>query len=460
MSSLLSRAALLLAGASVLTGCHARWFPLATAPTYYFRTQSQDGTLNKVMEGTLTDNDAEYASGTKYAIPAPGSLLITAKPANPAAQLEINVFSDGSVPIATTSGNADKKLTVQDVVPGDIYVVVSESWKEAIKSKYKMTTIYKPANPDGANGVYKTQAGARELSPDKGNVSDTVDYSAMRRTNFWRITLTGDGGLIVKFSHEEGTHLSAEFISPSGAPEKIDPAVGIKKDELPSGDYYVKVTADDAGDAGKYTLTTTFKAGDVCKNGGPACTVDGAEDLKLPSDSKTGEVDFTKAKQAHYYKFTLKEKGKMSLNFKILQPPRGSKVVAYLLKSPDDDGEKISGSGFLRTLEPGEYYVRIIAPDAGDFAKYAMASIFAPDNFIGADVVEIGKNPCMLTVNAGTNQNVRQNATVTIVGGNAVAVDTGVIDQAFPNLSKVRPFNARTCNSLPPSGTKVQIAGQ
>jgi len=101
----------------------------------------------------------------------------------------------------------------------------------------------------------------------------------------------------------------------------------------------------------------------------------------------------------------------------------------------------------------------VIAPDAGDFGKYSLASIFQPDNFIGGDVVEVGK-PCMLTVNAGTNQNVRAGASVTIVGTNNVPVDSGVVDQAFPNLSKVRPFNARTCNALPSSGAKVQIAAQ
>ena len=111
MSSLLSRAALVFVGASLLTGCHARWFPLGTAPTYYFRTQSADGVLNKQVEGTLTDEGSEYAYGFKYTIPAPGALILTAKPATASVQLDINVFSDGNVPIATTSGSADKKLT-------------------------------------------------------------------------------------------------------------------------------------------------------------------------------------------------------------------------------------------------------------------------------------------------------------------------------------------------------------
>ncbi len=458
MSAKFSRAALVLSAASLLAGCHARWFPLATPPTIHFRDTAADAVLGKTADGTLSDDGAGYGGAFKYTIPAAGSLVLTAKPSLGSVALDINVFTDGNVPFATTKDQADKKLTVQDLQAGDLYVVVTESWKDAVSLRFKLNTVFKPVEPDGANGAYKTQAGARDLPADKGMVSDTVDYSAMRRTNYWKVTLDGGGGLAIKFTKEDTAHLSAEFQSPSGAPEKIDPAVGLKKEDLAAGDYYIKVTADDAGDAGKYTLTTGFKTGDVCKNGGPACTVDGAEDLKVPSDSKTGEVDFSKAKAAHFYKVTLKEKGKLLINFKATQP-RTSHVAGYLMKASDDEGEKISGSTFQRTLDAGEYFIRVVAPDAGDAAKYALGTIFQPDNFIGADVVEVGK-PCMLTVNAGTNQNVRAGASVTIVGTNNVPVDSGVIDQAFPNLSKVRPFNARTCNALPSSGAKVQIAAQ
>jgi len=351
MSSHFSRAALVLAAASLVTGCHARWFPLATPPSIHFRDTASDAVLNKTADGTLSDDGAGYGAAFKYTIPAPGSLILIAKPSLGSVQLDINVFTDGNVPFATTKDQADKKLTVQDLQAGDLYVVVTESWKDAVNLRFKLNTIFKPTDPDGANGAYKSQAGARDLPADKGLVSDTVDYSNMRRTNFWKVTLDGGGGLAIKFTKDDSAHLTAEFEPPSGAPEKIDPAVGLKKEDLPPGDYYVKVTADDAGDAGKYTLATTFKTGDTCKNGGPACTLDGAEDLKLPSDSKTGEVDFSKAKMAHYYKLTLKEKGKILLNYKVTQPARGSKAVAYLMKSPDDDGERITGS-FQRVLHP------------------------------------------------------------------------------------------------------------
>jgi len=461
MHSSLSQVALALAGAWLLSGCHARWFPLATPPTYYFRTQSTDAELDQPIEGVVTDDGASYADGFKYALPAPGSLQLTARPASAAVQLDIDVFADGNVPIATTKDQADKKLTVQDLQQGDLYVVVHEGWKEAQDTRFKLLAIYNPADPDGANGAYKTQAGARDLPADKGLVSDTVDYSAMRRTNFWKITLPGDGGLAVKFSKEDdASHLTAEFVSPSGAPQKIDPVVGLKNDDLQAGDYYVKVSADAAGDSGKYTLATTFKSGDACKNGGPACTVDGAEELKLPSDSKTGEVDFSEAKEAHYYKLSVKEKGKLSLNFKVLHPARGSGVSAYLMQSPGDDGEKIAGRPFLKPLDVGDYYLRVTAPAAGDGGKYGLEAIFQPDNFIGAEVVEIGHTPCMLTVSAGTNQNVHAGAAATVVGANNVALDTAVVDEAFPNLSTVRPTSQRTCGALPASGAKVEIAGQ
>ncbi|MBS2021146.1 MAG: hypothetical protein JST92_01960, partial [Deltaproteobacteria bacterium] len=288
-SSSFLRATCALLALAALTGCHARWNPLGSAPTYNFRGASADGTLNKPMSGALTDEGAGYASGFHYEIPAPGTLIITAKPATASVQIDINVFADGNVPIATTKDQADKKLTVQDVQAGDIYVVVNESWKEAVKTGFKVTTMFKPADPDGANGPYKAQGGARDLPADKGLVSDTVDYSAMRRTNYWKVSLQGEGEFTIKFGKEESAKLSAEVQPASGAPVKIDPVVGFKLADAPPGDYFVKVTADDAGDSGKYTLATTFKAGDTCKNGGPACAVEGAEDFKLPADSKQGE---------------------------------------------------------------------------------------------------------------------------------------------------------------------------
>jgi len=58
----------------------------------------------------------------------------------------------------------------------------------------------------------------------------------------------------------------------------------------------------------RYRLATNFKQGDTCKNGGPACSLEGAEDLKLPSDSKTADVDYAKSKQFHFYKASLKER--------------------------------------------------------------------------------------------------------------------------------------------------------
>ena len=464
MASKSVRALLLaLASFSALTGCHARWNPIfGKPPGYHFRVKSADAVLGKTAEGTLTDEDDGYAYGFKYVIPAPGSLTITAKPANAAAQLDINVYTDGSEPVATTAGNSDKKLTVQDVQPGDLFVVVKTSWTnpDTIRTKFKSMVLFKPTDPDGANGPYKSQAGARELPADKGLLGDIVDYSAMRRTNYWKISLQGSGDLTVKFQKDEQAgKISAEWIPQSGAPEKIDPVVGLNKKELDPGDYFVKVTADDAGEAGKYTLATTFKGGDTCKNGGQTCFIDGAEDLKLPTDTKTADVDFTKGKQFHFYKFTLKEKGKMTLSFKIQTPPRGSKVTCYLMKKQDDDGEKIGGSGSVtKVLDPGDYWLRVVAPDQGDFGKYALATIFQPDNFIAADVVEKGVNPCMLTVSAGTNQGVRSGVAATIVGPGNVPIDTGVVDQAFQNLSKVRPFGS--CSKIPANGAKVQIQAQ
>ena len=296
-----------------------------------------------------------------------------------------------------------------------------------------------------------------ELPADNGKVEDGVDYSAQRRTCWWKIPLTAEGDLAVKFDNN-GNNLSAEFVPQQGAPEKIDPAAGLSKKDLPAGDYFVKVFANDAGDAGRYRLGTVFKMGDTCKNGGPACSPEGAEELKLPSDSKTADVDYSKSKQFHFYKASLKEKGKLTINFKILQPPRGSKVAAYFMRSADDEGEKISGTSTSKEIDaPGDYLIRIQAPESGDYGKYAISTIFQPNNFIPADVVEIGRSPCLLTVSAGSNQGVRAGLGCTVVNAAGQAMDSCVVDQTFPNLSKVKPANAH-CAVAPNS--KVQINAQ
>jgi hypothetical protein len=279
----------------------------------------------------------------------------------------------------------------------------------------------------------------------------------MRRTCFWRVPLLSGGGLSVKFD-SLGNNISAELVSPQGAPEKIDPVAGINKPDVPAGDYYVKVYANDAGDAGRYRIATSFKMGDTCKNGGPACSLEGAEELKQPSDSKTADVDYSKSKQFHYYVEHVKEKGKLTITFKVLQPPRGSKVAAYFMKNPDDEGEKISGSSVTKEIDnPGDYYIRVQAPEQGDYGKYAVSAIFQPNNFIPGDVVEVDKRDCTLTVMAGTNQGVRAGVGCTVVNQAGQPIDTCRVLDVYPNLSKVKPSNPGRC---PPGNSKVQISAQ
>ena len=453
----MKNAALAFVAASVLAAGCIRLNPLYGGPTYHFREQSKDGQLNKPNDGSLDPQGSDaYAQGFRFDLTAPGALLITAKPANAQAQLDIDVYSDGKIPIGTTKQVADKKLTVQDLQPGTYYVVVYEPWRDGVETRFKMTPIFKPADPDAAQQACKTQATARELPADKGQIEDGVDYSAMRRTCFWKITLDSEGGLQVKFNNN-GANINADFISPSGAPEKIDPAAGLNKPDLVAGDYFVKVYANDAGDAGRYTLATAFKQGDTCKNE-PHCSPETAEDVKLPQDQKSAEVDIAKGKQFHFYKVSVKEKGKLTLMFKLQGAARGSKVAAYFMKAADDaEGDKIAGSSVTKDIDtPGDYFVRVQAPEQGDASKFALQTIWQPANYIPGDVVEIG-HPCMLTVSAGTNQGVRPNVACTIVNAAGQPVDSCVVDQVFPNLSKVKPSNPR-CSIQ--ANYKVQINGQ
>ena len=441
--------------AFALVGCHARWFPFSSPPDYSLSHESIDGTLNKRQDATLSDEDNHYMQAFRYDLPAPGSLIATAKPVNPAAQVSVAIYAEGAKdPIA--KGEPGKKVEAADLQPGTYYVAVQEPWKEAIRTRVDVRTIFKPQDPDAAQQACKTQATARDLNADKGQIEDGVDYSAQRRTCWWHIALPAEGGLQVKFNNN-GNNLNADFVPAQGAPEKIDPVAGLNKPDLPAGDYYVKVYANDAGDAGRYVLQTTFKQGDTCKNE-PHCSPETAEELKAPTDNKSADVDVSKGKQFHFYKFSSKDKGKLTISFKVLQPPRGSKIGAFFMKTPDDtEGEKISGSSVTKEIDPGDVYIRVQAPEQGDYGKYAIGTIFQPNNFIPADVVEIGHNPCMLTVSAGSNQGVRAGLGCTVVNQAGQPIDSCSVDQTFPNLSKVKPANA-SCRIQPTS--KVQINQQ
>jgi hypothetical protein len=437
-------------------GCHARWNPIGSPPGYSVSHESGDGKFGVKLDATVSDEDNHYMQAFRFEIPAPGAISATAKPINPQAQISVAIYAEGSGTDPIAKGEPGKKVEATELQPGTYYVAVQEPWKEAIRSKVELRVIYKPQDPDALQTTCKSQATARDLSAG-GMVEDQVDYSAQRRTCFWKVTLGGDGALQVKFNNQ-GNNISADFVPAQGAPEKIDPVAGLNKTDLPAGDYYVKVYANDAGDAGKYSLQTTFKQGDTCKNGGPACDISGAEDLKLPSDSKNGDVDYSKSKQFHFYKASLKEKGKFTISFKILQPPRGSKVAAYFMRNPDDEGDKIVGTSATKDIDqPGDYYIRVQAPDTGDAAKYAVATIWAPANFIAGDVIEIGRSPCVLTVGAGTEQGVRQGVACTVVSASGQPLDSCVVEEVFPRLSKVKPGNPR-CNIQ--STAKVQISAQ
>jgi len=443
--------------ALALSACHVRAIPFSTPPGFSVSKEAREGTLGRKQDVTLSDEGNQYIAAFRYELPAPGGLIATAKPVNPQAQISVAIFSEGSGNEPIAKGEPGKKAEAADLQAGTYFVAVMEPWKDAVRTRVEVRTVYKPQDPDAAQQACKTQGTARELKAEGGAVEDSVDYSAQKRTCWWKVPLTAEGALAMKFD-SHGANLSAEFVPPQGAPEKIDPVAGLAKNDLAAGDYFIKVYANDAGDAGRYRLATSFKQGDTCKNGGPACSLEGAEELKLPSDSKTADVDYSKSKQFHFYKATFKERGKLTINFKVLQPPRGSKVAAYFMKNPEDEGDRISGTSVTKEIDqPGDFYIRVQAPESGDYGKYAIATIFQPSNFIAADVVEIGRSPCLLTVSAGTNQGVRAGLGCTVVNAAGQAMDSCVVDQTFPNLSKVKPANAR-CNVAP--NAKVQISAQ
>ena len=185
------------------------------------------------------------------------------------------------------------------------------------------------------SGPSKIRSGARNLPAENGRVSDRVDYSGRKRTNYWRIDTPAEGTLKIGFE-PQGQDVVAEIEGTGSTPEQIGPD-GYEKKDLPAGEYYVRVYAKGPGDAGAYRLSTAFEPGDPCKNGGPACARESAEDLKLPQDSKLGDVDFKQAKQRHYYKASLKEKGRLTIALTTALPGKRSRDSTRATITPKTD---------------------------------------------------------------------------------------------------------------------------
>src|SRR4051812_33020945 len=249
--------------AVALAGCHARWNPLASPPGYSLSHASEDGVFGKKMDTTLSDEDNHYMAGFRFEIPDPVGLMASAKPVTAGAQVSVAIYAEGSGNEPIARGEPGRKVEANELSPGTYYVAVMEPWKDAVRSRVELRVIYKPQDPD-KNSSCKSQATARELNPDKGQIEDGVDYSAQRRTCLWHIGLQAGGGLQVKLNNN-GSNISAEFVPAQGAPEKIDPVAGLNKADLPPGDYFVKGFAHDPGDAGRHPPQTPYKKGDTCK---------------------------------------------------------------------------------------------------------------------------------------------------------------------------------------------------
>src|SRR6267142_3671647 len=176
MKNSIGAASALLAASALISG-YVRLNPLYGGPDFNFRQQAKDAELGKRMRGNLDPKGSDaWAYSFRYKVPSKGSLFLNAKPSNPQAQLNIDVYKDGNKPIATTEKQPDKKLTVQDVDEGDYIVRVFESWRDGEETAFELTTVFKPAEPDELSEGRNTPGSARELAFDK-SVEDTVDYS-------------------------------------------------------------------------------------------------------------------------------------------------------------------------------------------------------------------------------------------------------------------------------------------
>ena len=129
---------------AALCGCQSGVPVNGSASLYDFRGQSQEGTLGKKMDVQLSDEGEHYAGGIRYEVPANGALIATAKPVNAAVPVTISLYTEGGGLEPIARAEPGKKMEAPDLSPGTYWVVVSQPWKEALKTRVALTTVFKP----------------------------------------------------------------------------------------------------------------------------------------------------------------------------------------------------------------------------------------------------------------------------------------------------------------------------
>src|SRR5262249_57180633 len=105
-----------------------------------------------------------YAAAFRYELPAPGALIASAKPVNPQAQISVYVFSEGSGNEPIAKGEPGKKVEAADLQAGTYYVAMMQPWKDAVRTRVGLPTVYKPQDPDAAQQACKTQRTPPQLN--------------------------------------------------------------------------------------------------------------------------------------------------------------------------------------------------------------------------------------------------------------------------------------------------------
>jgi hypothetical protein len=403
------------------------------------------------------NNESRRAVSREVQVPGKGTLLINAIPQNNKAQLDLVVFprTGSSIPVAQGS----PPLEAPGIEADSYYIVLRTT--NSVSTRVKLSTTFKPDDPDAASGSDGKAQTAARLNPGQ-KATGSVDYMNMDRTDYLLVRLTETGNLAIKANIEAlRGNVLAEVKPPAGSPAPIDPGAKWELKDAPPGDYLVKIAADEKG-AGNYTLETSFEAGDPCGAGGDDCTQDGATELSLkpkPGSSNLAatakdSVDFDKRDAFDWYKVPLPDKGKLAVALKPTE--RSAKVHAELIDRDDsDEGVKIR-SGFNVDVEKKPYWIRVSADEKGAATKYVLDVEYFPNVYVEGQVVELDKRAgCIVIVNKGTNQNVRPGVNANVLA-NGQVMATGFVDQAFPSISRVR-VTTSDCSFRP--GTVVQIQG-
>ncbi|MBI4552364.1 MAG: protein kinase [Candidatus Latescibacteria bacterium] len=356
----------------------------------------------------------------------PCTLKVTVIPLDAAGRVRLAVYADNGRTVldkGTVRANQAEAIVAADSQhPLLAQVMAPRLWDW---TRYTIKTEFTHERPTGLStalllsrspsvpqpGSNTTPEGAQPLAVGTA-VQGSLDPSRGHGTTWWRVRVPTTGTLTVMLNPGTPSPVALAVYGPDGA-ARLTPSASrtpgnVTVSVLGPENYYIKVSAQGAGEAGPYTITTRF-FDDPETFSGPDRAPAGANDLPL-QESVHDTVAYAQGDRTDWWRMEFPASGRLTVDLRADSPDavrmRVYRAVAVRQRQPDDYGlplkeiqgnDEVSVEGKAGTV----YYAAVSGDRPTDASRYELSADFEidPEANSGQDAQPAGARPLPLNGN-------------------------------------------------------------